>query len=121
MPQNINRAHCTVLRPDQFKFASYGPVIPHLLTATGLSTVQLGLDTINHSADRFQYSAQGTYTRSDLRWAGLVGLPCETSEQNTAIGKHSSFHESAYYHTTSQLYVHTLCMHVLACACMPVL
>ena len=61
VPQNINRAHCAVLRPDQFKFASYGLVIPHLLTATGLSTVQLGLDTINHSADRFQYSAQGTY------------------------------------------------------------
>ena len=26
--QNIKRAHCAVLRPDHFKFASYGPVHP---------------------------------------------------------------------------------------------
>ena len=25
MAQNIKRAHCAVLRPDHFKFASYGP------------------------------------------------------------------------------------------------
>ena len=25
MPQNIMRALCTVIRPDHFKFASYGP------------------------------------------------------------------------------------------------
>ena len=27
VPQNIMRAHCAVIRPDHFKFASYGPVI----------------------------------------------------------------------------------------------
>ena len=27
MPKNIMRAHCSVIRPDHFKFASYGPVL----------------------------------------------------------------------------------------------
>ena len=26
MPQKIMRAHCAVIRPDHFKFVSYGPV-----------------------------------------------------------------------------------------------
>ena len=25
LPQKIMRAHCAVIRPDHFKFASYGP------------------------------------------------------------------------------------------------
>ena len=27
VPQNIMRALCAVIRPDHFKFASYGPVL----------------------------------------------------------------------------------------------
>ena len=29
VPQKIMRAHCAVIRPDHFKFASYGPEIAH--------------------------------------------------------------------------------------------
>ena len=31
VPQNIMRALCAVIRPDHFKFASYGPVCLALL------------------------------------------------------------------------------------------
>ena len=34
VPQKIMRAHCAVIRPDHFKFASYGPVPGNILEGT---------------------------------------------------------------------------------------
>ena len=48
VPQNITRTHCTVIQPDHFKFASYGPAFNSFLRATPLEISTIGMTIYRH-------------------------------------------------------------------------
>ena len=43
VPKNIMRALCAVIRPDHFKFASYGPSVEFLLCIVGKMAQDVGM------------------------------------------------------------------------------
>ena len=52
MPQKINRVHCAVIRPDHFKFASYGPVWSKPLCCPPSARTGGGGGVVGHTIDR---------------------------------------------------------------------
>ena len=51
VPQNIMRAHCTTIRLDHFKFASYGPVVECSIVKLG--QVDQSRDMVEGSRDMY--------------------------------------------------------------------
>ena len=54
MPPKIMRAHCAVIRPDHFKFASYGPGETKKLPVASTCAPAISLPTMYRAYDDFK-------------------------------------------------------------------